>query len=130
MMVMASRSLDRRDRTAMVEQIAGGKALPDDVINQIVDRADGVPLFVEELTKGVLESGLLREEADRYVLDSALPLLAIPSTLQDSLMARSASAATRAASPKPAASSRRSTAGSPRVSTHKTSKRRRRCSTT
>jgi predicted ATPase len=53
--------LDWRDRTALVVQIANGKALPDEVIAQIVDRADGVPLFVEELTKSVLESGLLRE---------------------------------------------------------------------
>ncbi len=80
--------LDRRDRTALVEQIAGGKAFPNDVIEQIVDRTDGVPLFIEELTKSVLESGLLREEADRYVLDRTLLPFAIPTTLQDSLMAR------------------------------------------
>ena len=53
-----------------------------------VERTDGVPLFVEELTKSVLESGLLREEEDRYVLHSALAPLAIPTTLQASLMAR------------------------------------------
>jgi hypothetical protein len=52
------------------------------------ERADGVPLFVEELTKSVLESGLLREEADRYVLDGALPPFAVPTSLHDSLMAR------------------------------------------
>ncbi len=86
--MLALNRLDRRDRTALVEQIAGGKALPDEVIDQIVERADGVPLFVEELTKSVLESGLLREEGDRYVLDGALPPLAIPTTLHDSLMAR------------------------------------------
>ena len=72
----------------MVEQIAGGKPLPAEVVGQIADRTDGVPLFVEEFTKSVLESGVLREEADRYVLDRALPPLAIPTTLQDSLMAR------------------------------------------
>jgi predicted ATPase len=72
----------------LVEQIAAGKALPDEVVSQIVDRTDGVPLFVEELTKSVLESGLLREEADRYVLDRSLPPFAIPTSLQDSLMAR------------------------------------------
>jgi class 3 adenylate cyclase/predicted ATPase len=86
--MVALNRLDRRDRTALVEQIAGGKPLPDEVVDQIADRTDGVPLFVEELTKSVLESGVLREEADRYVLDGALPPLAIPMTLQDSLMAR------------------------------------------
>jgi class 3 adenylate cyclase/predicted ATPase len=80
--------LDRRDRTVLVGQIAGGKALPDEVVAQIVDRADGVPLFVEELTKSVLESGLLREERDRYVLDRALPPFAIPTSLHASLLAR------------------------------------------
>ena len=55
---------------------------------RIVTRADGVPLFVEELTKTVLESGLLREENGRYVLDRTLPPLAIPATLHASLMAR------------------------------------------
>jgi len=86
--VLTLNRLDRRDRTSLVAQIAGGKALPKEVIDQIVDRADGVPLFVEELTKSVLESGLLREETDRYVLDGALPPFAIPTTLHASLLAR------------------------------------------
>jgi class 3 adenylate cyclase/predicted ATPase len=86
--MLALNRLDRRARTALVEQIAGGKTLPDEVIAQIVDRADGVPLFVEELTQSVLESGLLRAESDRYVLDGALPPFAIPTTLHDSLLAR------------------------------------------
>jgi class 3 adenylate cyclase/predicted ATPase len=86
--MLALNRLDRHARTTLVEQIAGGKALPDEVVAQIIDRADGVPLFVEELTKSVLESGLLREEADRYVLDGALPPFAIPASLHDSLMAR------------------------------------------
>ena len=86
--MLALNRLDRRDRTALVEQIAGGKLLPDEVVDQIVDRTDGVPLFVEELTKSVLESGVLRAEADRYVLDGALRPVAIPTTLQASLMAR------------------------------------------
>src|SRR5262249_4344431 len=64
------------------------KALPADVINHIADRTDGVPLFVEELTKSVLESGLLREESDRYVLDRELPPFAIPTSLHSSLLAR------------------------------------------
>jgi predicted ATPase/class 3 adenylate cyclase len=80
--------LDQHDRTVLVEQIAGGKQLPGEVISQIADRADGVPLFVEELTKSVLESGLLREEADGYVLERVLPPFAIPMSLHDSLMAR------------------------------------------
>jgi class 3 adenylate cyclase/predicted ATPase len=80
--------LDRPDRTALVTQIAGRKALPDEVIDQIADRTDGVPLFIEELTKSVLESGLLREEADRYVLERALQPFAIPTSLHASLLAR------------------------------------------
>src|SRR5882762_4154766 len=86
--MLALNRLDRRDRTTLVEQIAGGRSLPDQIIAQIVDRTDGVPLFVEELTKSVLESGLLREEVDRYVLDGALPPFTIPTTLHASLMAR------------------------------------------
>jgi class 3 adenylate cyclase/predicted ATPase len=86
--MLALNRLDRRDRTALVDQIAGGKALPHEVVAQIADRTDGVPLFVEELTKSVLESGLLRAEVDRYVLDGALPPLAVPTTLHASLMAR------------------------------------------
>jgi len=86
--VMALNRLGRRDRTHLVKQIAGGKGLPDGVIVHIADRTDGVPLFVEELTRNVLESGLLREERDRYVLDGTLPPLAIPTSLHDSLMAR------------------------------------------
>jgi predicted ATPase len=86
--MLALNRLDRRDRTVLVGQIAGGKAVPDEVVDQIVDRTDGVPLFVEELTKSVLESGVLHEEVDRYVLDGALPPFAIPTSLHDSLMAR------------------------------------------
>jgi DNA-binding winged helix-turn-helix (wHTH) protein/predicted ATPase len=80
--------LDRRDRVALIAQIAGGKTLPHEVVTQIADRTDGVPLFVEELTKTVLESGLLREKNGRCVLDRPLPPLAIPVTLHASLLAR------------------------------------------
>ncbi len=59
----------RRQALAMVDRVAGGKALPAEVLEQIVAKTDGVPLFVEELTKTVLESGLLREEDGGYVLD-------------------------------------------------------------
>jgi len=85
--MLALNRLDRRDRISLVAQVAD-KALPDAVVDQIADRTDGVPLFVEELTKSVLESGLLRAEADRYVIDGALPPLAIPTSLYASLQAR------------------------------------------
>jgi DNA-binding winged helix-turn-helix (wHTH) protein/predicted ATPase len=86
--MMALNRLDRRDCTTLITQIGGGKTLPDEVVFQIADRTDGVPLFVEELTKSVLERGLLREENDRYVLDRPLQPLAIPATLHASLLAR------------------------------------------
>src|SRR6266481_3407599 len=72
----------------MIDRIMSSKALPAEVLDQIIAKTDGVPLFVEELTKSVLESGLLREENGAYVLASALTPLAIPSTLHDSLTAR------------------------------------------
>ena len=69
--------------------MTGGRALPAAVAEAILERTEGVPLFVEELTKAVLESGLLREtEGGGMELAGPLPPLAIPSTLQDSLMAR------------------------------------------
>jgi DNA-binding winged helix-turn-helix (wHTH) protein/predicted ATPase len=86
--MLALNRLDRRDCTALISQIAGSKALPDEVVFQIAARTDGVPLFVEELTKSILERGLLREENDRYVLDRPLEPLAIPATLHASLLAR------------------------------------------
>ena len=72
----------------MVKGVTGGKRLPAEVVQQIVTKADGVPLFVEELTKTVLEAGGLREQEDHYALTEPLPPLAIPATLQDALMAR------------------------------------------
>jgi len=72
----------------MIQSVAGGKPLPAEVVGDIVAKTEGVPLFVEELTQMVLESGLLHEHDGRYVLTGALPPLAIPSTLYDSLMAR------------------------------------------
>jgi predicted ATPase/class 3 adenylate cyclase len=80
--------LGRHEGAALVEQVAGGKPLPAEVLQQIVAKTDGVPLFLEELTKSVLESGLLRDEGDSYVLSGPLPPLAIPATLHDSLLAR------------------------------------------
>jgi class 3 adenylate cyclase/tetratricopeptide (TPR) repeat protein len=73
---------------SLVERVTGAKALPPEVLEQILARTEGVPLFAEELTKAVLESGLLGDAGDSYVLDGPLPPLAIPTTLHDSLMAR------------------------------------------
>jgi predicted ATPase/class 3 adenylate cyclase len=80
--------LDRRAGAALVERVTAGKTLPKEVTDEILSRTDGVPLFIEELTKTVLESGLLQERDDHYVLERPLPSLAIPSTLHASLMAR------------------------------------------
>jgi predicted ATPase len=72
----------------MIVRVTGGKALPPSVLQQVVTKTDGVPLFVEELTKTVLELGLLRETEEHYELTGPLLPLAIPATLHDSLMAR------------------------------------------
>jgi predicted ATPase len=80
--------LPQRQAAEMTGWVAHGKALPVEVVAQVVAKTDGVPLFVEELTKMVLESGLLQEREERYELTGPLPPLAIPATLHDSLMAR------------------------------------------
>ncbi len=80
--------LGEREAASLVLRVAGGKLLPTDFIDQIVRRADGIPLFVEELTKALLEGGLLMEQNGRYVLEGPLPPVAIPSSLYASLMAR------------------------------------------
>jgi predicted ATPase/class 3 adenylate cyclase len=80
--------LERPQVEALIAHLAGGKALPGEVVEHIVAKTDGVPLFVEELTKMVLESGLLQEEAEHYRLTGSLSTVTIPATLQDSLMAR------------------------------------------
>jgi class 3 adenylate cyclase/predicted ATPase len=80
--------LDPSDVESMIARVTGGRPLPPEVTEQIVVKTDGNPLFVEELTKAVLEAGILIEDADGYRLDGPLPPLAIPATLHDSLMAR------------------------------------------
>jgi predicted ATPase len=72
----------------MVGHLAGGRPLPAEVVDHIVAKADGVPLYVEELTKAILGSGVLETRGEAYVLTGALAQLHIPETLQDSLMAR------------------------------------------
>ncbi len=80
--------LSREQCAAMVRDLADGRALPAPLLDHIVGKTDGMPLFVEELVKVVLESGLLRLAGDRLELAGPLSSLAIPTTLQDSLMAR------------------------------------------
>jgi predicted ATPase len=72
----------------MVSKLAGGKTLPAELLEQILARTDGVPLFVEELTKAILESGELQFAGDHYDYVSATRTITIPATLRDSLMAR------------------------------------------
>jgi predicted ATPase len=84
-------TLNRLSRTQveqMTERVTGGKGLPAEVLQQIVEKTDGVPLFVEEMVKAILESGALKDVDGQYELMDARAAFAIPNTLQDSLMAR------------------------------------------
>jgi class 3 adenylate cyclase/predicted ATPase len=83
-------ALDRLndERSAMIAARTAGKALPPEVLGQIATRAEGVPLFVEELTKAVLESSSVQDRGDHFILDKPLLAGAIPVTLNDVLMAR------------------------------------------
>lgn len=85
---LALNRLARAATQAIVLRITRGKRLPDALLEEITARTDGVPLFVEEMTKALTESGMLHEEADAYRLEGPLSALAIPTTLHDSLMAR------------------------------------------
>jgi predicted ATPase len=80
--------LPPRHRAEMIMGVTGGRALPREIANQVIDRTDGVPLFIEELTKSVVESGLVTEAGDHYAMSGPLVPLAIPATLQASLLAR------------------------------------------
>jgi predicted ATPase len=86
--LLALNRLLPRQRAEMIAGVTGGKALPEEIAAQIVDRTDGVPLFVEELTKAVVESGMLTDMGDRYTAIGPMPALAIPASLQASLLAR------------------------------------------
>jgi len=79
--------LGHRHGAALIEYVTGGKSMPQPVLSEILARTDGVPLFIEELTKTVLEAGVLREDQERYEFAGA-PLQTIPATLQESLLAR------------------------------------------
>ena len=80
--------LSRMQSAAVVSRLAGGKPLPADLMEQIIAKTDGVPLFVEELTKSILESDMLRDADDHYAYAGSATAAAIPATLRDSLMAR------------------------------------------
>ncbi len=89
--IVAMLTLNRlgSDQTASIlSRIAGGKSIPDELVAEIVARTDGVPLFIEELTKTILESGELRETKTGFELTGPLSRMTIPATLHDSLMAR------------------------------------------
>ena len=81
--------LTPRQRAEMIVLVTGGKALPKEIAEQIIDRTDGVPLFIEELTKSVVESGLVTVAGDRYAATGPAAPLAIPATLHASLLAGS-----------------------------------------
>lgn len=80
--------LDAAQIESVVRRVTRSKPLPPEILAQIVSKTDGVPLFVEELTKAILEMPWLADKGDRYELSGPLPALAIPSSLRDSLMSR------------------------------------------
>ncbi len=86
--VMPLARLAISDTTSMAMSVAHGKAMPPEVMTQIVARAEGIPLFVEEITKAVLEMGMLVEREDRFEAAGPLSLDMIPTTVQSSLNAR------------------------------------------
>ena len=88
MTLVSLNRLPRRLRAEMIAYVTGGKVLPQEIADQIIDRTDGVPLFIEELTKAVVQSGLLVEAGDRYVATGPVTPPAIPTSLQESLLAR------------------------------------------
>jgi len=85
---LALNRLGQRQCADLVSAVTGGRPLPAEVLAEIIAKTDGIPLFVEELTKTVVQSGLLEDTPEGYRLRGPLLALAIPSTLQDSLMAR------------------------------------------
>jgi predicted ATPase len=85
---MTLNRLPTRQRIEMISRMIGGKALPREIADQIVERTDGVPLFIEELTKAVIESGVVADAGDGYTTMGAVPSLVIPTSLHASLLAR------------------------------------------
>jgi class 3 adenylate cyclase/tetratricopeptide (TPR) repeat protein len=85
---LALEHLPRGHAARLIDEVSGGLNLPAELVSQIVDKTDGIPLFVEELTKTVLESGMVVERDGRYVFERGVDRMAVPATLRDSLMAR------------------------------------------
>jgi predicted ATPase len=77
-----------QQRAEIIAHVTGGRALPKEISNQIVEQTDGVPLFIEELTKSVVESGLVTDTGSSYAVTGPTAPLAIPTTLHASLLAR------------------------------------------
>jgi class 3 adenylate cyclase/predicted ATPase len=86
--VTALRRMSVRETTELISRVAGGKRLADEVERQIVLKTDGIPLFVEEVTRNLLESGILEPKDSEHVITRTPPVFTIPATLHDSLMAR------------------------------------------
>jgi predicted ATPase len=80
--------LPPRSRAEIIGHLTRGRRLPKEIADQIVERTDGVPLFIEELTKSIVESGIVTEVGDHYALQGPVAPLAIPISLQASLLAR------------------------------------------
>ena len=85
---MALPRLTPQQTSALATNVAQNRTLPVEVLQEVVKRTDGVPLFVEEMTKMLLETGFLKRVNGSYELTGPLPPRAIPTTVQDSLMAR------------------------------------------
>src|SRR5258707_6102997 len=86
--VLKLNQLGRSQAVELIHKAAGGKTLPGEIAEQIAAKSQGVPLFIEEITRSILESGDLEDFGDRYVLRQSIREFTIPSTLQDSLIAR------------------------------------------
>jgi class 3 adenylate cyclase/predicted ATPase len=86
--VLRLNQLPRRQVVDLIKEAAGGKTLPEAIVGQIAGKSGGVPLFIEEITRSILESGNLQLDGERYVLRQSTGAFTIPSTLQDSLIAR------------------------------------------
>ena len=82
------RRLSRRQSLELLQRLTDDKPIPAAISNQILERTDGIPLFIEEMTKSVMELGVLQDAGDHYELSRSAPFTAIPATLRDSLMAR------------------------------------------